>query len=294
MNIQDFPHPFMPVDAGMLDNRAAFDLEAVASVHSFGSEACRLDHFLSPRYRYWCEKLREVPRFHRKQWEWVYICASLHERGLLKPGMRALGFGVGREPLVALFASMGVTVLATDQSPETATQGGWIETGQHSTALAQLNPLGIADASDFAQRVSFRGLDMNAIHADLHDFDFCWSACSFEHLGSIRHGLDFIKQSMRTVKLGGYSIHTTELNLSSDILTYESPDLCLFRKSDFRQLAAELRAAGHSVAPLCFYPGAHPLEQYVDLPPYKGDPHIRLEIGGYATTSFGIIVQRGA
>lgn len=294
MNILDFPHVFMPAVAGMLDDTGSFDLEPMSSIYSFGSEACRVDHFLSPRFRYWCEKLGEAPRFHRKQWEWVYICGALHERGLLQPGMKALGFGVGREPLAALFASMGVSVLATDQSADSATRGGWIATHQHSAELSQLNERSIASAADFATLVSFKPMDMNHIDPAITDYDFCWSACSFEHLGSIERGLAFVRNSLGALKPGGVSIHTTELNLSSDILTLESSDLCLFRKSDIKRLATELRAAGHEVAPMCFYPGAHPLENYVDLPPYHADPHLRLEIGGYATTSFGLIVRKGS
>jgi len=29
--------------------------------------------------------------------------------------------------------------------------------------------------------------------ADLTGFDFCWSICALEHLGTIAQGLDFIK-----------------------------------------------------------------------------------------------------
>lgn len=293
MNIQDFPNTFPQLRAGMLTDPAEFDIELDDSPYIFGSDACRLDHFLTPSYRYWIRKLGENPRFHRKQWEWVYICSALHERGLLKPGMRGLGFGVGTEPLAALFASLGMTVVATDQASESAVEGGWIKTGQHSASLAQLNSKNICPPDEFAKRVSFRHSDMNAIDSDLVDFDVCWSACCFEHLGSIEHGLKFIHNSLRTLKPGGVSIHTTELNLSSDILTFESPVVSLFRKSDFKRLAQELRAAGHHVAPLCFYPGSHPLDQHIDLPPETHDPHLRVEICGYATTSFGIIVTKG-
>lgn len=293
MNVQDFPQLYPEIREGLLSDPAHFDIEAAFSPYIFGSDACRLDHFLTPSYRYWCSMLREKPRLHRKQWEWVYIMAALRERGYPKPGMRGLGFGVGTEPLAALFASLGVNVVATDQAPETAAEGGWIQTGQHSTSLTQLNGRNICPPAEFQQRVTFRHADMNAIDADLVDFDFCWSACSYEHLGSIEHGLDFIKNSMRTLKKGGISIHTTELNLSSDILTFESPTLSLFRKSDFKRLTKDLRAAGHDVAPMCFYPGSHPLDQYIDLPPWKSDPHLRLEVGGYATTSWGIIVTKG-
>ncbi len=294
MNIQDAPGALLPISTKMLTDRTIFDIEPIGSIYGFGSEACRVDHFLSPQYRYWCDRLKgHPPQFHRKQWEWVYIAAALHERGMLRPGHRALGFGVGREPLADLFASMGVNIVATDQAPEAAQKSGWLDTGQHSSELAQLNENRISTPEEFAQRVGFRYADMNAIAPDLKDFDFCWSACCFEHLGSIEHGLQFIHKSLATIRKGGVSIHTTELNLSSDVITLESPGLSLFRKSDFKRLAAELRAAGHHVAPLCFYPGAHPVDQFIDLPPYLHDPHLRLEMGGYATTSFGIIVMKG-
>jgi 2-polyprenyl-3-methyl-5-hydroxy-6-metoxy-1,4-benzoquinol methylase len=294
LKIVGYPDASAPITPMMLVDQAAFDVEHIASIYSLGSEACRVDHFLSPRYRYWCEQIRGAgPQFHRKQWEWVYICAALHERGKLSIGMRGLGFGVGQEPLADLFASLGVTVLATDQSTETAVQGGWVQTGQHVNELSQLRLSNIAQPADFAARVTFRHADMNAIDADLRDFDFCWSSCCYEHLGSIDKGLQFIHNSMRTLRPGGVSIHTTELNLSSDSHTLESPGLSLFRKSDFRRLAHELRSAGHTVAPLCFYPGAHPLEKHIDLPPYGEDPHLRLEVSGYVTTSFGLIVTKG-
>ncbi len=292
--IEGFPSFDMPMQPGMLTDPTVFDVEPIASIYSFASEACRLDHFLSPRYRYWCDQLKEyAPRLHRKQWEWVYICAVLHERGLLTHGKRGLGFGVGTEPLADLFASLGVTIVATDQAQETAVAGGWTISNQHSSSLDQLRQKGISSAEDFSRRVSFRPVDMNAIDADLRDFDFCWSSCCYEHLGSIEHGLAFIHESMRTLKPGGISVHTTELNLSSDDVTFESPHLSLFRKQDFRRLATELRAMGHSVSPICFYPGAHPIDNHVDLPPYQSDPHLRLDLAGFASTSFGIIVQRG-
>ena len=77
---------------------------------------------------------------HRKMWEWLFICEALFERGMLRPGRRGLGFGVGKEPLVALFASMGVEVLATDLDPERAREQGWTETGdEYAGERAALN-----------------------------------------------------------------------------------------------------------------------------------------------------------
>jgi len=79
------------------------------------SQLCTHDSLTSPELRAWSDRLRPMwnpegtdPRpimLHRKMWEWLFICESLAERGMLRPGRRGLGFGVGREPLVALFAS---------------------------------------------------------------------------------------------------------------------------------------------------------------------------------------------
>src|SRR4249919_2372505 len=78
----------------------------------FGSCVCREAHYRLPLFRWWCDRLHEQPRYHRKLWEWVYICQTLHERGKLAPGLRGVGFGVGKEPLAALFASRGVDIVA--------------------------------------------------------------------------------------------------------------------------------------------------------------------------------------
>ena len=134
---------------------------------TFASVACREQHFRMPLYRYWCDAIRERPRFHRKQWEYVYICQSLHARGRLAPGMRGLGFGVGREPLVALFASLGAEVLATDLERSRAENLGWAETNQHSASIDELNDRGICPPGDFRDRVAYRDVDMNAIPGDL-------------------------------------------------------------------------------------------------------------------------------
>ncbi len=61
---------------------------------------------------------------HRKMWEWLFIAEALRERGMLAAGRRGLGFGVGQDPLVALFAAEGCDVVATDQPPDGAAASG--------------------------------------------------------------------------------------------------------------------------------------------------------------------------
>ena len=260
----------------------------------FSSGICRAAHFRMPLFRYWCEQFGATPRYHRKQWEHVFICQVLHERGALVAGARGLGFGVGREPLTALFASRGIDVLATDMDAQSAIDAGWIDSDQHAgSQLAQLNERGICDSALFAQHARYRTIDMNAVPADLQGFDFCWSSCAYEHLGSIAHGNTFVRRSMDTLRSGGIAVHTTEYNLSSDSHTVSQGATVLFRQRDLRMLADDLRRDGHRVLPIDFTPGSEPVERYVDLPPYVEEPHLRLglQLGVrcYASTSIGII-----
>ena len=214
-----------------------------------------------PLYRDWCSALHEVPMLHRKQWEFVYILQVLERAGCLAPGRRGLGFGCGREPLVAAMAMRGCEVVATDLDLGSAAGQGWIETGQHSRALDDLNDRGICAPELFRERVVFRSQDMNQIDADLTGFDFVWSSCAFEHLGSIRHGLEFVENAMRCLRPGGIAVHTTEFNLSSNGPTVESPTLSVFRRRDIERLVHALESEGHRVWPLNLQPGAEPVDR---------------------------------
>jgi SAM-dependent methyltransferase len=262
----------------------------------FSSTLCQQIHFSLDQYRFWVKQMKERPKFLRKQWEFVYIAQALNERGFLSPGKKGLGFGVGLEPLPALFASFGCQILATDQSIESAIQAGWARSHQHSIDLSRLNGRGICTDRMFEELVGFAAVDMNAISPEFENsFDFCWSACSLEHLGSLRHGIDFIKTSIGTLRPGGVAIHTTEFNLSSDEQTIESPGLSIYRRRDVDALVVELEAAGHNVSPVDWTRGLGWAETVVDLPPYgRGEPHVRLRIGDYDCTSIGLIITKGA
>ncbi|QND48388.1 class I SAM-dependent methyltransferase [Rhizobium lusitanum] len=254
---------------------------------------CRQRELASDNYRYWCDQMQLEPALHRKWWEYFFIAQSVFERGLLQPGRRGLSFGVGIEPLPALFAKMGCHILTTDQAAETAVEGGWIKGGMHAANLDQLLVRDICPREIFYERVSFKPMDMNAIDVELNgEFDFCWSTCSLEHLGSLEHGLRFIENSLETLKPGGIAVHTTEYNLSSNERTVENRDLCLYRRRDIEHLIGRLEKSGHNVAPVNFDPGGTLVDGYIDLPPYHSEPHMRLQVGEFACTSIGLVVTR--
>ncbi len=257
------------------------------------SVVCRQESFDAPYFAYWTARLVEGLRYHRKIWEFVFICQALWERQILRQGARGLGFGVGVEPLTAYFASQECQIVATDMDAAAAVDIGWAATNQHADGREPLRRPSVCPDSLFDRNVQFRECDMNAIPTDLTDFDFCWSACALEHLGSIEKGLQFIENSLACLKPGGWAVHTTEYNLSSNTTTVDNMDTVLFRKSDLEGLADRLRAKGHHVAAFDFDPGSLPMDDYIDLPPYRHHPHLKVALMGYSTTSIGIIVQRG-
>jgi hypothetical protein len=267
------------------------DKEDISYPAVFGSECCRFEHFQMPLFRYWIDRLGYGHAYHRKLWEFVFILQSLKDHGKLNPGCRGLGFAVGTERVPDLLASCGISVLATDLHQEEGIAKGWADSSQLAISKADLCS-GISTKDQFDQLVSFANVDMNSIPDNLKDFDFCWSSCAFEHLGSIEAGKAFVMNSLNTLRSGGLAVHTTELNLSSDEDTVTSGGTVLFRRRDFREIASALRNEGHTVAPLNFYQGNHLLDQYIDMPPYSNDAHLRLSLMKYSTTSFGLVILK--
>ena len=259
-----------------------------------GSSLCRQRDFDTRWFRDWIPRLATQMRYHRGLWEWIYVSEALRERGALAVGGRGLGFGVGAEPLPAAFASFGCRITATDLPLTEATRKGWAGGIQYAGKLEGLSNTQICPEEQFVRLVDFRNCDMNDVPADLRDFDFCWSCCSLEHLGSLEAGMRFLERSLDALRPGGVAVHTTEFNLSSDTTTIERGPTVLYRRRDLMRLADRLRARGHDIAPLDLEPGEQVLDRFVDLPPYQAwEPHLRLEIMGYASTSVAIIARRG-
>lgn len=245
-----------------------------------------------PLYERWCALIRDTRVKHRKVWEWVYILEVLKQHGMLVEGKRGLGFGCGTEPLSALMASMGCEILATDLDEETAQkQGWWTKTHQHAGGLAQLNETQICDPDLFARKVTYRSCDMNAIPNDFRDFDFVWSSCSLEHLGSLGKGLDFIERSMDCLKPGGVAVHTTEFNLGTNDKTLETRVTVAYRKKDIEALALKLIGKGYKIPQINFSPGDRLLDRVVDRPPYRHS-HLKLLYSRHLLTSIGLFVVK--
>jgi hypothetical protein len=265
------------------------------------SQLCSAESLRAPALRAWAERLRPMwaagddareVMLHRKMWEWLFIAEALRERGLLGAGRRGLGFGVGREPLVALFADAGCDVVATDQPHESAVASGWTDSAvEWAGGLEDLNAFGLCAPDEFARRVSFRPVDMNALPTDLRGFDFAWSSCALEHLGTLMAGIDFVVAQMDCLRPGGVAVHTTEYLVSSNEHTVEAGGTVFYRRRDIEDVVRRLRRAGHQVD-MDYTLGDTPEDVHVDVPPYT-DVHLRTELSGYVTTSVALIVTKG-
>jgi hypothetical protein len=247
-----------------------------------------------PEFAAFCKRLSHPLVIHRKMWEWAFIYENLKRAGVLRPGNRGLVFGVGQEQLPALFAGLGAEIVATDAVVD---KQEWTAKGGHYAQSVE--PLFFErhiDRPTFDRRVRFEPCDMNSIAPHLRGFDFCWSSCSLEHLGSLKHGLDFIINSVETLKIGGVACHTTELNLSSNLDTIEHHDIAFYRLKDIAQLHATLAERGHVVEPLRIEWGDLPADDFIDEfseGTYPQVVHLKLRWGHYIMTSLGLVVRRG-
>jgi hypothetical protein len=257
------------------------------------SQFCTQERLSSTLYQDWAKVFGTPNHMHRKIWEWVFISEALHSSGMLAPGKLGLGFAVGSEPLTSVFASRGAKIVATDLDTRHAKKKGWLKHNEHAANKTALNQRGLCNEADFNRLVDFQFADMNSIPSELEGgFDFNWSACAFEHLGSIQHGIDFVCNAMGVLKPGGVAVHTTEFNVCSDDDTVETGGTVIYRRRDIQSLIDRLTREGYHVAEMDWSFGTQPLDYYVDLPPYKQDVHLKLMLGKYVTTSVGLIVRK--
>lgn len=248
--------------------------------------------FSEPCYNTWCTQIKEPPVTHRKQAEFVMICEALQRMKMLQHGKHGVGFAVGDEPLPALFASLGCKVLATDLDLDDERTSKWMATNQTCT-IDSLNNRGICEPTEFTERVKYRAVDMNRIPSDIGLCDFLWSACAVEHLGSIELGSNFIVNTLDIIKENGVSVNTLEYNVSSNWNTVEKGETVLFRQQDILNIIKRAKAKGfETVGTPSFDIGDGKLDRYVDLPPYRRSPHIKLEIDKYVCTSFILILKK--
>lgn len=54
----------------------------------------------------------------------------------------------------------------------------------------------------------------------------------------------------------------------------------------------DLETQGYEVGALNLCTGNKSVDNYIDLPPYRFSPHLKLELAQYIVTSIGLIIRR--
>ena len=231
---------------------------------------------------------------HRKVWEFVYVLRAAEQHGLLTEGRRAVGFGVGQEPIPAVLAAHGVSALATDLEPSGSGSDAWIATGQHLSSLGALSMPEIVPDDVLERHVAVRYVDMNAVPDDLGELDLAWSCCALEHLGSPAAGLDFVLGTLDLLRPGGVSVHTTELELTPRDDTAEYGNIVVYRTVDLDELARKVRERGFLMETNWYVAMETAADRWIAQHPYDDPAHLKLVVGGSISTSVGLLIHRPA
>lgn len=265
----------------------------IESKDMLSGSVCKFHDFSQPWFHQWAHALDHPVILHRKLWEWCIQSEILFTRKKLQPGMRGLGFAVGAEPLPSLFAARGVHIDATDINAAEA--GAWADTGQHAAGLDDIFKPTLIDRQRFDQQVRFFSADMRKLEGLVENsYDFLWSSCALEHLGTLQAGLDFICKSMNLLKVGGVACHTTEFNISSFDETIEEGDNVIYRVQDLERLSCKLRSQFCMMERMDYNPGYAPEDVRYDVAPWgsRGHPHIKLQLDNFICTSAVIVCHR--
>ncbi len=151
------------------------------------------------------EALEELPRCHRKQWEFAVLYRALELHGMLGPEREGISFGSGTERLLYSVARRVKHLWATDLYGDVTT---W-DTARTADAAAFVRgaaPFAIPDGT-----LSARRMDMREIAFPDASFDFAWSSCAIEHIGGTGDFLRHLREVHRVLKPGGIYALTTEL-----------------------------------------------------------------------------------
>ena len=260
-----------------------------------GSANCQARDFYTKNYVAFCADIGEKVLLHRKRWEFAFISEHLSRAGALIPSLKGSASAWERNRFQRYLPPKGARYwrLTRRQVPRVLAREA---TNQWSSGIAKLFRPKIISEELLRERVRFTFCDMASIPDDyINSFDFCWSACCFEHLGSLERGADFVVESIeKTLRPGGIACHTSELNVSSNVNTVEYGGTVLYRLQDVEKLIARIESRGHEVLKLPFEPGLSYIDHLVHVPPYSSEVHLKTRVGAFVTTSFGLVVRRGS
>jgi SAM-dependent methyltransferase len=176
-------------------------------------------------------ELRELPRFHRKQWEFAMILRALRAQGVLREGRSGLSMGGGRERLLYAVARHVDRLVVTDLY-DAASDWEDARTDDPDDFVKAQTPFPVDP-----ERIDARRMDMRELRFGPGSFDFCYSSCAIEHIGGRDDFLGHLREVHRVLKEGGLYVLTTEFHYGPD--TIELPGNYLFSGGYLSDLFAD-------------------------------------------------------
>jgi len=177
------------------------------------------------------EELHEIPRFHRKQWEFAMIFNALLRCRLLKGDRVGLSMGGGRERLLYAIGRCIRELVVTDLYG-TGTTWDCARTDDPETFIKGDKPFPVDD-----RKLTVLPMDMRELQFPDHTFDFCYSSCAIEHIGTRDDVIRHLNEVARVLKDDGVYVLTTEIHYGKE--TIEDPNNFIFSPDFLNEIVAE-------------------------------------------------------
>jgi len=262
------------------------------------SKICDTADWFEPEFnRIIREELEELPRFHRKQWEFAMIYYILEKKGLINENKIGLSVGGGYERVLYSIARRIKHLTVTDLY---ASETTWdtARTNKPEELIRQQMPFEI----DF-NKINVINMDMRDLKFEDNTFDFCYSSCSIEHIGGYEDFRKHLNEVWRVLKEEGVYVFTTELLFGDDTIT--DPNNHIFSSSYLANFVNESllsadqqpnlflnrHAANHPFPPniknICSDDDKNIVDNIM-----KGFNHLILLHGKYPFTSISVILRK--
>ena len=264
------------------------------------SKLCDATDWFDPEFeRIIRAELEEEPRFHRKQWEFVQIFRTLQALGFLNAKSRGLSMGGGEERLLYAVARHVGHLTVTDLYESSSAWDG-ARTDNPDRSLKAAAPFAI-DPS----RLTARRMDMRALEFEDASFDFCYSSCAIEHIGTYDDFLEHLQQVRRVLKDDGVYVLTTEFHYGEDVIS--APRNYYFSSGFLHELVraasfATFSGVDGAVSPHVFNRPlpvnlsdlcADPADGVTGML-LKSAPHVQLLTGGLPFSSVSLVLTKPA
>jgi SAM-dependent methyltransferase len=222
-------------------------------------------------------ELHEVPRFHRKQWEFAAKFNALQASGALHAGARGISFGSGQELLIYALANHVRRIWATDIYND---QTIWPDARTSDIdAFVRGNP----PFPTQVDRISAKNMDMRQIEFEDESFDFAYSSSAVEHIGGWDDFRRHLSEVRRVLKPGGVYVLTTDISYGK---ATEAPGNFKFDRNGLEWWLAE---SGMSYEPVI---DCRIAKHYANMP-LPADPmtYIAPDNGSMRSNLFQLLLQ---